>query len=330
MTEQSTHKPKIGLALGSGSARGLAHIGVIRALKEAGIHVDCVAGTSIGAAIGAVYASGKLDSLQETYLAMDWKKIAYFFDVVFPKSGIIDGKKVTDFMREYVHSECIEELPLPFKAVATELNSGEEVVLETGDVMDAVRASISVPGMFTPVRRNGRVLVDGGLVNPVPVNVARAMGADIVIAVDINHGIVEGKAPAPKAKSQPDTDFLQSLPLLGSEPYRSAMERIEKGLRSLESNPTLIQIRAWLAEESLPNIFEVLLSSINIMESQITRTRLQIDPPELLIQPPLGSVRFLEFNRAEEVISIGYETTRQQLNRLPPDFFTRMRSHVND
>jgi NTE family protein len=321
MTEQATLKPKIGLALGSGSARGLAHIGVIRALKEAGIHVDCIAGTSIGAAIGAVYASGKLDSLQETYLTMDWKKIAYFFDVVFPKSGIIDGKKIADFMREYVHSECIEELPLPFKAVATELNSGEEVVLETGDVIDAVRASMSVPGMFTPVRRNGRVLVDGGLVNPVPVNVVRAMGADIVIAVDINHGIVEGKAPAPQTKSKPDADVLPSLSLLRSEPYRSAMERIEKGLRSLESNPTLIQIRAWFAEESLPNIFEVLLSSINIMEAQITSTRLQIEPPELLIQPPLGSVRFLEFNRAEEIISIGYETTRQQLDRLPLDFF---------
>ena len=321
MTEQAILKPKIGLALGSGSARGLAHIGVIRALIDAGIHVDYVAGTSMGAAIGAVYASGKLDSLQDAYLAMDWKKIAYFFDVVFPKSGIIDGKKVADFMREYVNSGCIEELPLPFKAVATELNSGEEVVLETGDVIDAVRASISVPGMLTPVRRNGRVLVDGGLVNPVPVNVARAMGADIVIAVDINHGIVEGKAPAPQEKSQSDTDVIQSLSLLGSGRYRSAVERIEKGLRSLESNPGIIQIRAWLAEESLPNIFEVLLSSINIMETQITSTRLQIDPPELLIQPPLGNVRFLEFNRAEEIISIGYETTRQQLDRLPPDFF---------
>ena len=324
MTMQSIHRPKIGLALGSGSARGLAHIGVIRALKDARIHIDYVAGTSIGAAIGAVYASGKLDSMQDAYLAMDWKKIAYFFDVVFPKSGIIDGKKVTDFMREYVHSDKIEELPLPFKAVATELNSGEEVVLETGDVIDAVRASISVPGMLTPVRRNGRVLVDGGLVNPVPVNVARAMGADIVIAVDINHGIVEGKAPIPQAKSQPDTDIFKSLSLLGNERYRSAMERIEKGLQSLDSNPTLIQIRAWLAEESLPNIFEVLLSSINIMETQITSTRLQIDPPELLIQPPLGSVRFLEFNRAEEIISIGYETTRQQLDQLPSDFFTRV------
>ena len=324
MTMQSTHRPKVGLALGSGSARGLAHIGVTRALKEAGIQVDYVAGTSIGAAIGAVYASGKLDSLQDAYLAMDWKKIAYFFDVVFPKSGIIDGKKVADFMRDYVHSDNIEELPLPFKAVATELNSGEEVVLETGDVIDAVRASISVPGMFTPVRRDGRVLVDGGLVNPVPVNVARAMGADIVIAVDINHGIVAGKASAPQVESQPDTDLLQTLSLLGSERYRSAMERIEKGLHSLDSNPTLIQIRAWLAEESLPNIFEVLLSSINIMETQITSTRLQIDPPELLIQPPLGSVRFLEFNRAEEIISIGYETTRQQLDRLPSDFFKRV------
>jgi len=326
VTKQSKRHPGIGLALGSGSARGLAHIGVIRAIKDAGIHVDYVAGTSIGAAIGAVYALGKLDSLQDAYLAMDWKNIAYFFDVVFPKSGIIDGKKAADFMREYVRSECIEELPLPFTAVATELDSGEEVVLETGDVIDAVRASISVPGMFTPVRRNGQVLLDGGLVNPVPVSVARAMGADIVIAVDINHDIIAGKGPAHKVKSQTNTGVLETFSRLGGERYRIAMEQIEKGLHSLDSNPTMIQIRAWLAEEPLPNIFEVLLSAINIMETQITRTRLRIDPPDLLIQPPLGSVRFLEFNRAEEIIAIGYEAAHQQLDRLPPDFFTSMRS----
>jgi NTE family protein len=273
--------------------------------------------------IGAVYASGKLDNLQDAYLAMDWKKIAYFFDVVFPKSGIIDGDKIADFLREYVHSDCIEELPLPFKAVATELDSGKEVVLETGDVIDAVRASISVPGMFTPVRLNERVLVDGGLVNPVPVSVVRAMGADIVIAVDVNHDIVNGKAPKITVKPTDKDTFMSTLTRLGGAKYPAAMERINEGLQSLDT-PALNHIRAWLAEEPLPNIFEVLLSSINIMESQITRTQLHIDPPDLLVQPPLGSVRFLEFNRAEEIISIGYETARQQIDKLPSDFFTRI------
>lgn len=325
MIKQSTHQPKIGLALGSGSARGLAHIGVIRALNDAGIQIDYVSGTSFGAMIGAVYASGKLDSLQDAYLAMDWKKIAYFFDVVFPKSGIIDGDKVADFLREYVHSEHIEELPLPFKAVATELDSGKEVVLETGDIIDAVRASISVPGMFTPVRINEQVLVDGGLVNPVPVNVVRAMGSDIVIAVDVNHDIVAGKAPKTEMKPANEDTLIKALARLGGARYPAAMERINEGLQSLET-PALNHIREWLAEEPLPNIFEVILSSINIMESQITRSRLRIDPPDFLIQPPLGSVRFLEFNRAEEIISTGYETTRQQLEKLPSDFFKSIQS----
>jgi len=320
MTVQSSQQPKIGLALGSGSARGLAHIGVIRALKEADIQIDYVAGTSMGALVGAVYAAGKLDNLKDAYLAMDWKAIIYFLDVVFPKSGIIDGKKVADFMREYVHSKRIEELPTKFNAVATELNSGKEVVLDSGDIIDAVRASMSVPGMFTPVRLNNRVLVDGGLINPVPVSVARAMGADITIAVDVNHDIVTGKAPEISKERVEENALTKALNRIGGQKYLDAMERINEGLQTSD-NPTLKYIRGWLAEEQLPNIFEVLLSSINIMESQITRTRLQIDPPDLLIQPPLGTIRFLEFNRAEEIISIGYETACQQIKRLPADFW---------
>lgn len=328
MTTHSTHPPKIGLALGSGSARGLAHIGVIRAIKDAGIQIECVAGTSIGALIGAVYAAGKIDSLQDAYLAMDWKKIAYFFDVVFPKSGIIDGKKVADFMREYVHSSLIEELPVPFRAVATNFDSGEEVVFDQGDVIEAVRASISVPGIFTPVRSNDDVLIDGGLVNPVPVNIVRDMGADIVIAVDLNYKIIKGNHPA---KPEPHTDntVMQVLSRLGGERYQAAMERIEKRLHSWDDIPTLVQAREWLEEESLPNIFEVLLNSINIMETQITSNRLKIDPPDVLVQPPLGDVRFLEFNRAEEIISIGYETMRQHIEKLPEDFFTTSQTPPN-
>ena len=155
---------KVGLALGSGSARGWAHIGVIKALAEAGVHVDYVAGASIGAVVGAVYASGKINSLEEVVLQLDWKKIVYFFDVVFPKSGLIDGNKVADFIRGHVGEGNIEDLPLPFCAVSTDLATGKEIVIKEGDIIEAVRASISVPGIFTPVKKDDMTLVDGGMV----------------------------------------------------------------------------------------------------------------------------------------------------------------------
>ena len=306
---------KVGLALGSGSARGLAHIGVIHALEEADIKIDFVSGTSIGALIGSVYASNSLEAFEKVSSGFDWKNIAYFFDVVFPKSGLIDGNKVEDFVREYIRTKNIEDLPLPFRAVASDINTGEEVTLGRGDVIEAVRASISVPGIFTPVRKNNHVLVDGGLVNPVPVSTARAMGADFIIAVDLNHDIVAGKAPQPIQKPVEENSFIETLNRIGGDKYQAAMERINLSLQSLE-NPALKQIREWLAEEPLPNIFEVLLSSINIMETQITQARLHLDKPDLLIQPKLGEIRFMEFNRAEEIIHIGYEETRKQLKYI--------------
>ena len=318
MNNYSKNNIKIGLALGSGSARGLSHIGVIHALEEAGIKIDCIAGTSIGSLIGAVYASGKLEALEKVYLDFDWKKIAYFFDVVFPKSGLIDGNKVTDFVRDYVHAETIEHLSLPFKAVATDITTGKEIWIDNGDVIEAVRASLSVPGIFTPVRKNGRILVDGGLVNPVPVSTARSLGAEFVIAVDVNHGIVAGTTPQKTPDKETEKNALsQALYRLGGKQYSQAMERINLGLQSLD-NPALNQVRSWLAEEPLPNIFEVLLSSINIMETQVTQSRLKTDTPDLLIQPNLGHIGFLEFNRAEEIINIGYqEACRQLENKIP-------------
>ena len=144
---------KVGLALGSGSARGWAHIGVIKALTEAGIRVDCIAGASIGALVGAVHASGKIDALEDIVLRLDWKQIASFLDVVFPKSGLIDGNKIADFVRAHVAPGNIEDLPLPFRAVSTDLETGSEVVIQEGDIIEAVRASISVPGIFTPVKK---------------------------------------------------------------------------------------------------------------------------------------------------------------------------------
>ncbi|MBW1738597.1 MAG: patatin-like phospholipase family protein [Deltaproteobacteria bacterium] len=308
--KQNAPAPKIGLALGSGSARGWAHIGVIKALTEAGIHVDYVAGTSVGAVVGAVYASGRIDSFKDVVLQLDWKKIASFLDVVFPKSGLIDGNRIAEFIRSHVGEKNIEDLSLPFCAVSTDLATGNEVVFQDGDIIEAVRASISVPGVFTPVRKSGAILVDGGLVNPVPVSVVREMGADLVIAVDLNHDIIDKKGL--KKASITNSSALAHNPgtMQGLTKGSKILDALNNRLETLDL-AALTHIRQWMARDPMPNIFEVLMTSINIMETQITATRLKADPPEALIQPHLGHIRFLEFNRAEEAIVAGYEETKR-------------------
>lgn len=321
-------RPRIGLALGSGSARGLAHVGVIRAIEDAGIQIDCIAGTSMGALVGAVHAAGKLNELENAFLDFDWKKTASFFDVVLPRSGLLDGAKVSELVRSHIHTNDIEALSIGFAAVASDLQSGSEVVICTGDIIEAVRASVSVPGIFTPVRRNGQILVDGGLVNPVPTSVARAMGADFIIAVDLNHQIVNGKNLKPLlptvANAKKATRDAQ-LPPGWKAVYSQTMQNLKQKLLAIDA-PGRAQFARWLStEERLPSIFEVLLASINIMETSITQTRLHIDQPDIIIQPPLGHIRFLEFGRAEEIIAIGYEHTRQQLATLDQTLLSRIK-----
>ncbi len=176
---------------------------MIRAIEEAGIEVDIIAGTSIGALIGAIHAAGKLEALATTFESFDWENTVCFFDLDFPRSGLLDGARINELVRTHVRAEIIEMPPKPVAAIATDIVSGEEVIMRAGDVIEAVRSSISVPGIFTPVRSNGRILVDGGLTNPVPVNVARLMGSDIVIAVDLNHQIIAGKNFKPLLKDPP-------------------------------------------------------------------------------------------------------------------------------
>ncbi len=311
--------PRIGLALGSGSARGLAHVGVIRAIEDAGIKIDDIAGTSMGALIGAVHAAGKLDALESSFLGFDWKKTASFFDVVLPRSGLLDGAKVSALVRSHIHADEIEALPMAFAAVASDLVSGEEVIIRTGDIIEAVRASISVPGIFTPVRRNGQILVDGGLVNPVPTKVVRGMGANFVIAVDLNHQIVNGKNLKPLMPIASNEESDSSSRSVWMNRYTQTMQSLKQKLLASDA-PGRTQLLRWLArEEPLPSIFEVLLASINIMEASITQTRLHIDQPDIIIQPPLGHIRFLEFGRAEEIIATGYEHTQRQLAALDPE-----------
>lgn len=310
MSDNNSGFPKnIGLALGSGSARGWSHIGVLRALAEAEIEISYVAGTSIGSLVGAACALNKMDVLEDFARQLDWKQIVSFLDVTFPRSGLIDGKKISDFFRSHVREMNIEELPLRYCAVATDLATGREVVLNKGDLIEAIRASISVPGIFTPVRKNGSFLVDGGLVNPVPVSAVRKMGADYVIAVDLNHDIIDKRSAAGIA---PVDSSVAGVVVQPRPPkWRIAQEL---GNRFNEfSSPALSQVRQWLHNDPVPNIFDVLTTAINIMEVQITETRLATDPPDLLIRPKLGDVRFLEFHRADEAIAEGYREAMAQI-----------------
>ncbi len=316
-SQKTKNYPKIGLALGSGSAKGWAHIGVIQALNEAEINVDYIAGTSIGALVGAFYAAGKIDTIKQTALRLDWKQILSFFDVVFPKSGLIDGKRITDFIRKEIKESNIDisEFHIPFCAVSTDLKSGHEVLISEGSIVDAIRASISIPGIFTPVFKNDGILVDGGLVNPVPVSVARKMGADFIIAVDLNHDITDQKSDTKTNKSKSDNMADDSGKKKSFVEKNTFLDTINKKIKTFEQS-IKPQIDQWKMKDPVPNIFEVLMSSITITEKQITETNLKTDPPDILIQPYLGHIQLLEFHRAEEAIAEGYSKTKEMIQPL--------------
>jgi NTE family protein len=297
----TTHKPKIGLALGGGSARGWAHIGVIRALAEAGIVPDLVCGTSIGALVGAAYVDGDLDRLEQWAKSLTLQTVVGFLDFSLG-GGLIKGEKLIEFFRSQIVDVPISELPLPFAAVATDLHTGREVWLQEGMVSDAVRTSIALPGLFTPVEHEGRWLVDGGLVNPVPVSLCRAMGADLVIAVDLNSDIVGKhlrKARAPKT----------AAPVNPEGVGETMLTRIQSGMATLG-------IASPKTPDNRPSMLEVLASSINIMQERITRSRLAGDPADVLITPRLAEFGLMEFHRAAVAIEMGSRATKPVLQQI--------------
>lgn len=292
--------PRIGLVLGSGSARGWAHIGVIRALEEQGIKPDLVAGCSIGALVGAAYCGGSLDALEE------WVRKLSFWDMVRLMDlrlvgGLIEGDNLMAAFADRLSDIAVEDLAMPFAAVATDLGSGREIWLQTGSLHTAVRASLALPGLFSPTCVDKRWLVDGGLTNPVPVSLCRAMGADIIIAVNLNGNIVgrhlrSGENVAKKSDDS-ERDLLSQL-----------LKKLNNGV--LES-----KLMTWSRERKknvpVPGLFEVMATSINIMQDRITRGRLAGDPPDLMLSPRLAQLGLLEFDRAEEAIAEGYECVRR-------------------
>lgn len=293
-------RPRIGLALGSGSARGWSHIGVIRVLEGAGIVPDIVCGTSIGALVGAVYAAGDLDRLEQWIKTLTWQSVLGLVDVKMD-GGLIEGGKLVDFFRSRYDDQGIEKLPMAYGCVATDLNSGHEVWLREGSVIDAVRASIALPGLFTPVERDGRLMVDGGLVNPVPVSLCRAMGADIVVAVDLNWNLVkarhraEGHAHKPAAGAEkPATGGRLDALLAKFWPGASAVAGGNKS----------------------PSIMDVLSSSLNIMQVRITNSRLAGEPADVVIRPRLAEIGFMDFHRAVPAIGEGERAAKHALGQI--------------
>ncbi len=294
---KARRKRRVGLVLGSGSARGWAHVGVIRALEAAGIRPDLVCGTSIGALVAAAYVAGELASFEQWLLGLGVRDVLALLDVRM-NGGMIKGERLMEFFRRNFIDRPIEELPMPFGAVATELDTGAEVWLREGSTIAAVRASIALPALFAPAVHEGRVLVDGALVNPVPVSLARAMGAEIVIAVDLS-----SDALSRRMRTEP-------------EPEAPAVE-ISAWRRKLQGHlSTLMPGRGDEGAPKLPSILEVVANSINIMQVRVTRSRMAGDPPDAIVAPRLAHLGLLDFHRAKEAIEAGERAVEAALPGL--------------
>jgi NTE family protein len=283
---------KVGIALGSGVARGWAHIGVLRRLAQLEIKPDIVCGTSIGALVGGVYLAGWLDALEQWTLGLTKLRLTRLLDLQLGHGSLIAGRRILELFNEEMQAQQIETLPARFVAVCTDLLSGHEVWLQTGNMLDAIRASYALPGLFPPVRIDGRWLFDGALVNPVPVSVCRALGAHIVIAVNLNTDVF-GAAGPPTAS--------EIAAHLESQPKRGGRLSSEL-LRHLFRQP-----------RDEPGILSVMERSLNIVQDRISRSRLAGDPPDVTIAPKLGDIGLLQFDRARESIQAGAEAVDQAL-----------------
>jgi NTE family protein len=306
-------KPRLALVLGSGAARGWAHIGVIHELAAMGIRPDLVVGSSVGAVVGGAYASGNLERFEEWITGLGRFDIIRLLDARMTGGGFLQGKALMGAIQKRTGDPKIEDLNLPFACVATELGTGREVWLREGSLLDACRASIALPGMFAPYRYDGdRLLVDGGLVNPVPVSLARAMGGDVVIAVNLNG------------------DLIGRHFFIHSEDDETSIEESERQLAEFEEKDSVVS--KWAArmkagfgirldsyisslrkkESPDPGLFDVIAGSLDIMQDRITRSRMAGEPPDVHITPRLSHIGLMDFDRAEESITEGRSATRNR------------------
>lgn len=291
-------RPRIGLALGSGAGRGWAHIGVLRGLERAGVEIDLLCGTSIGALIGGLYLAGHLDALEDWTRDLSTMRILRYLDFRIAGGGLFGGGRLTATLNEALGDTTIEELPKPFAAVTTELPSGHEIWLTKGNLVEALRASFALPGVFAPVPYEGHWLVDGALINPVPVSVCRAFRARLVIAVNLNADII-GLQPLTESreagKGEPISPSLRGIRAARGSAMNSLMRMVMRG------------------GDDGPSLFDVMASSLSVIQDRLSRSRLAGDPPDVTIAPRLGHINLLEFGRADEAIAEGEAAVERAL-----------------
>jgi NTE family protein len=300
----SIRRPVIGLALGGGAARGLAHIGILRTLIAHGIVPNVVVGTSIGAVVGGAYAAGHLDTLEEWARSLQLRNILSYLDIRLNGSGLIGGDRLASHLEAAIGPTLIEDLPLKFATVATEVRTGHEIWLTHGRMVDAMRASYALPGIFSPVLVGDRWLVDGALVNPVPVSAARALGAEIVIAANLSSDV-----------------FTHSTTIYSHGPSAEAPEAViapvppKRGLGRLFSAERTVK-REFFGSGGRPGISSVMVDAFNIMQDRITRARLAGDPPDLLITPRVGQIGWFDFHRADDLIAFGARAAERAIDSI--------------
>ena len=292
-------KIKIGLALGSGSSRGWSHIGIIDQLSTLGIHPDVVCGTSVGAMVGAAYAAGNIEKLQSWACSVTKLDVARFLDISASFTGFVHTERFHDFLKENIagDEDLIEDLPKVYAAIATDLDTGREVWLQNGSVIQAVWSSMALPGLFPAIRHNNRWLVDGGLVNPVPVSVCRALGADFVIAVNLNGGIVRQRLGKSKT---------------GVKNGKAVSEKLSELVREY----TRLSLFEPVNTERPPGLLDAIAASVKITQDRITRSRLAGEPPDIVFSPKLSDIGLLELYRAEEAIEEGHKCVQRMADEI--------------
>jgi NTE family protein len=305
----SIRRPSIGLALGGGAARGFAHIGVLRTLLAHGIVPNVIVGTSIGAVVGGAFASGHLDTLEQWARGLQVRNILGYLDIRLNGSGLIGGEKLAAQLEASIGNTLIEDLPFKYASVATEVRTGHEIWLTHGRMVEAMRASYALPGIFAPVLIGDRWLVDGALVNPVPVSAARALGAEIVIAANLSSDVfthsttIYAHGAVPVAPDDADVE---------AEPSRAPPKRRFGKFFSPERTVK----REFFGGGGRPGISSVMVDAFNIMQDRITRARLAGDPPDLLITPRVGQIGWFDFHRAADLIEFGARATERSIESI--------------
>jgi NTE family protein len=300
----SIRRPVIGLALGGGAARGFAHIGIVRTLIAHGIIPNVVVGTSIGAVVGGAYAAGHLDKLEDWARSLQPRNILGYLDIRLNGSGLIGGDKLATELEAAIGKIQIEELPLKFATVATEVRTGHEIWLTHGRMVHAMRASYALPGIFSPVLVGDRWLVDGALVNPVPVSAARALGAEIVIAANLSSDVF----------THSTTIYSHGAPADAAEAVTEPAPP-KRGLGRLFSPERTVK-REFFGGGGRPGISSVMVDAFNIMQDRITRARLAGDPPDLLISPRVGQIGWFDFHRADDLIAFGARAAERAIDSI--------------